>query len=159
MALSDKREQAEALYVRQAKSCAAIAAELEVDAGTVYRWKAEAAKGGEALNWDSQRRVYNLSPDELKAMYAESVKAWIVQIKNEPGTLADPKIADAIAKHVSVMQKLDTRGQYLSVALDLVKVINLYLAENAPELKAKLEPHWDSIYEALTKYATEKKVF
>jgi hypothetical protein len=30
-----------------------------------------------------------------------------------PGLLADGKIADAIAKHASVPQKLDTRSQYL----------------------------------------------
>jgi len=159
MALNDKREEAERLFVRQSLACPAIAEQLGVDAGTVYRWKAEAAEKGEALDWDVQRRIYNMSPRELMTIYAESVKAWILKLKADPALLSDPKIADAISKHISVMQKLDTRGQYMGVAIDLVKVINVWLAEHEPELKTKLEPHWDQIYEALKQYTTKKDIF
>jgi transposase-like protein len=159
MALSDEREEAERLYVRQSMSCPAIAEQLKVDQGTVYRWKAEAQKKGEALDWDVQRRIYNMSPRELTAIYAESVKAWMIKIKANPGLLSDSKIADAISKHISVMQKIDTRGQYLGVAIDLIKVINIWLTENEPELKEKIEPHWDQIYEALKQYSTSKGIF
>jgi transposase len=159
MALTDKREEAERLYVRQSLSCPAIAAELEVNEGTVYRWKAEAAEKGEAGDWDVQRRIYHMSPKELTAIYAESVKAWLVKIKAQPELLADSKIADAIAKHISVMQKIDTRGQYLGVAIDLIKVTNSWLAENQPDLKAKLDPYWDAIYQELVTYSTRKGMF
>jgi hypothetical protein len=159
MALNDKREEAERLYVRQSLSCPAIAAELEVNEGTVYRWKSESAEKGEATDWDVQRRIYHMSPKELTAIYAESVKAWLVKIKAQPELLADSKIADAIAKHISVMQKIDTRGQYLGVAIDLIKVTNSWLAENQPELKAKLDPFWDAIYQELVAYSTRKGVF
>jgi hypothetical protein len=47
------------------------------------------------------------------AIYAETVKAWIVQLQKNPDLLADGKIADATAKHASVLQKLDTRSRYL----------------------------------------------
>jgi transposase len=50
MALAEKREEAERLYVKRVLSCSAIAAELGVDQGTVYRWKAEAAQKGDALD-------------------------------------------------------------------------------------------------------------
>lgn len=159
MALNEKREEAERLYVRQLMACPAIAEQLGVDAGTVYRWKSEAAKKGEALDWDAQRRTYNMSPKEFFAIYAESVKAWILEIKAKPELLSDSKIADAIVKHFSVLQKIDVRGQYLGVALDLVKVINIWLAEHEPELKGEMEPHWDSIYEALKQYSTVKGIF
>jgi hypothetical protein len=159
MAMNDKREEAERLYVRQGMSCPAIAAQLEVNAGTVYGWKKEAAEKGEALDWEVQRRIYNMSPRELTAIYAESVKAWMIQIKANPGLLSDSKIADAISKHISVMQKIDTRGQYLGVSIDLIKVINIWLAEHEPELKGKMEPHWDQIYEALKLYSTQKGIF
>ena len=158
MALTDKKEEAERLYVRQGMGCPAIAEQLEVDPGTVYRWKAEAAAKGEALDWDVQRRIYNMSPRELMAIYAESVKAWILKIKANPELLSDSKTADAISKHISVMQKLDTRGQYLGVAIDLIKVINIWLSENEPELKEKIEPHWDAIYDALKTYTTTKGI-
>ncbi|MDR3019884.1 MAG: DUF1804 family protein [Treponema sp.] len=51
MALTDKRDEAERLYVGQSMSCPTIAKRLEVDQGTVYRWKTEDA----ALDWDTQR--------------------------------------------------------------------------------------------------------
>jgi len=159
MALNDKRDEAERLYVRQSMTCSAIAEQLGVDAGTVYRWKADAAEKGEALNWDTQRRIYNMSPRELTAIYAESVKAWMLKIKANPEVLSDSKVADAISKHISVMQKIDTRGQYLGVAIDLIKVINVWLTEHEPDLKEKMEPHWDQIYEALKQYTTSKGIF
>jgi hypothetical protein len=159
MALTDKREEAERLYVREDMPCPAIAKQLEVNAGTVYRWKEDAAAKGEALDWDVQRRIYHMSPRELMAIYAESVKAWMIKIKANPELLSDSKIADAISKHISVMQKIDIRGQYLGVAIDLIKVINVWLAEHEPELKGKMDRHWDQIYEALKAYTTTKGIF
>jgi transposase len=159
MALGDKRGEAERLYVVQGMSCPAIAEQLEVDQGTVYRWKAESAEKNKDFDWDSQRRIYNMSPRELTAIYAETLKAWILQVKTNPATLADPKIADAIAKHISVMQKIDARGQYLGMAIDLIKVSNTWLAEHEPELKAKMENCWDQIYDALKLYLLQKGVF
>jgi hypothetical protein len=159
MALNDKREEAERLYVRQSLSCPAIAAELGVNEGTVYRWKADAAEKGEAADWDVQRRIYHMSPKELTSIYAESVKAWLVKIKAQPELLADSKIADAIAKHISVMQKIDTRSQYLGVAIDLIKVTNSWLAENQSDLKEKLDPYWDAIYQELVNYSTKRGLF
>jgi transposase-like protein len=159
MALKDKRLEAEKLYVKDGLPCRDIASALGVNEGTVYRWKGEAAEKGEASDWDAQRRVYNMSPREMFAIYAESVKTWIAQIKQSPELLADGKIADAIAKHVSVLQKLDTRSQYMGVALDLIKITNRWLSENLPELKEKMEPHWESVYQELQKYSSGKGLF
>jgi len=159
MALTEKREEAERLYIKQFLSCSAIASELGVDQGTVYRWKAESAQKGDGLDWDAKRRAYHISPDELKALFAESLKETIFKVRKNPDLLMDSKNADALAKNLRVLQSIDIRGQHLSVALDLVKVINIWLAEHEPELKAKLEPHWDQIYEALKEYSTEKRVF
>jgi hypothetical protein len=158
MAKEDKREEAEKLYVRQSMTCPQIAAELGVNDGTVYRWKAEAAQG-ETTDWDAQRRLLNLSPRELVSIYSETLKAWIVKIKQNPEMLSDPKIADAIVKHISALQKLDNRSQYIGVALDLIKIANQWLAENQPELKAKMEPYWESVYQELAKYSTGKGLF
>jgi transposase-like protein len=159
MAHADRREEAECLYVAKGMSCPAIASELEVDKGTVYRWKTDAAEKGGALDWDAQRRVYNMSPGELIAIYAEALKAWVVKIKASPELLSDPKIADAISKHISVMQKIDARGQYLGVAVDLIKVSDAWLAEHEPGLKEKMGPLWDQIYEALKLYLLQKGIF
>ena len=159
MALNDKREEAEKLYVKNGMTCPQIAKQLGVNEGTVYRWKSEAVEKGEAADWDAQRRVYNMSPREMFAIYAETVKSWIVNLQKDPNLLSDGKIADAIAKHVSVLQKLDTRSQYLGVALDLIKIINQWLAENHPDIKEKIDPFWESIYQELVKYSTGKGLF
>jgi transposase-like protein len=159
MVKEEKREEAERRYVRQGQSCPQIAAELGVSDGTVYRWKAEAATQGETADWDAQRRAFNMSPRELVAIYSESLKAWIVKIKQNPEALADSKIADAIVKHISALQKLDNRSQYMGVALDLIQIANRWLGENQSELKAKMEPYWESIYQELAKYSTSKGLF
>ena len=159
MALKDKRLEAEKLYIKDGFSCAEIAQKIGVNEGTVYRWKGDAAEKGEASDWDSQRRVYNMSPREMFAIYAETVKTWIVQVQKTPGLLSDGKIADAIVKHVSVLQKLDTRSQYMGVALDLIKIANQWLAENQPDVKEKLDPHWEAIYQELQKYSAGRGLF
>ena len=156
MAKDDKRIEAEKLYVKNGLSCPAVAENLGVNEGTIYRWKAEAAAKGEAAGWDAQRRVYNMSPRELFAIYAESVKTWVAQIQQNPSLLSDGKIADAIAKHVSVLQKLDTWSQYLGVALDLIKTASQWLSENQPEVKERIDPYWENIYQELVKYSTGK---
>jgi transposase len=159
MALNDKREEAEKLYVRQSMTCPQIAGTLGVSEGTVYRWKADAAEKGAAFDWDAGRRVFNMSPREMFGIYAETVKTWIVQLQKNPDLLSDGKIADAIAKHVSVLQKLDTRSQYLGVALDLIKLASRWLAENQPELKEKIDPYWESVYQEMVKYSSQKGLF
>lgn len=159
MSMADKKDQAEKLYVKKLLTISAIAAELDVDQGTVYRWKSESSKKDGSLDWDAKRRAYNVSPDELKAFFSESLKEMILKVKENPDLLLDSKQMDALIKALKVLQAIDVRGQYISVVLDLVKVINIYLAEHEPEIKSKMEPHWDRIYEALVKYSTDKKVF
>jgi hypothetical protein len=157
MALSEKREEAEKLYVKDGLTCPAIAEKLGVNEGTVYRWKSEAVEKGEVA-WDVQRRVYNLSPMEMFSIYAETVKTWMVSIAKDPNLLSDPKMADTIAKHVSVMQKLDPRSQYRGVALDLIEIANRWLTENQPEIKAKIDPYWDAIFHEIVKYSKEEGI-
>jgi transposase-like protein len=159
MALTEKRAEAESLYVRKSLTVPAIAETLGVDVGTVYRWKADAEKKGDSADWDARRRVFNLSPKELIAIYSETVKDWLIRIKENPDMLSDPKMAYAINTHISTMKKLDTRSQYLGAITDLIKVTNNWLAENQPELKKQLDPYWDSIYQELARYSTNTGLF
>jgi predicted DNA-binding protein YlxM (UPF0122 family) len=159
MALADKRDEAERLYVRESMSCDAIAKQLGIDKGTVYRWKAEAKEKNVALDWETKRRICNMSVKELLGIYAEGIKTWMLKFKETPELFADSKAADALIKHISALQKIDPRSQYLGVAIDLIKTTNEWLAENEPELKTKMEPHWDEIYEALNKDLTRKGIY
>ncbi|MDR1175341.1 MAG: DUF1804 family protein [Treponema sp.] len=156
MAKDGKREQAENLYVRQSMTCPQIAAELGVNDGTVYRWKADAAAQGETTDWEALRRAYNLSSRELLSIYSEGLKILILNFKKNPEMLLDPKNADSIVKHVSVLDKLNKLSNYPGAILDLIKAANQWLAENQPELKTNMEPYWDNIYQELVKSSTGK---
>ena len=155
----DRRAAAEKLYIRQSLTCAQIAEELGVNEGTVYRWKSEAAAKGEASDWDAARRVYNMSPREIAAIYAEGLKTWVVRLKQNPDLYADGKVADAIVKHVSVLQKIDARSQYLGAVLELIETANLWLEKNRPELKEKMLPCWESIYQEISERSARKDLF
>ena len=146
-----RREAARGMYVKRQMSCAAIAREMGVSPSTVYKWKNADRDAG--IDWDRHQRVYNLSPSEMTAMFAESVKHWLVEINESPDKLADPKIADAISKHVATMQKIDSRSQYRGVMLDLIRVINSYLAEAAPSLQDAMLDHWDAIKTRMLEYS------
>ena len=147
------------MYIDKALTCPAIAEALEVDAGTVYRWKAEAAEQGEAQDWDYQRLVQELSFDELKSVFRGAIRAGFSKIKEAPETLFDPKFADALTKIVKSAEKIDPRTSYFSAIKDLVKVASRWLARHEPELKARLDPYWDSIFEELVNYSTKKGLF
>lgn len=157
MSLTDKRNEAERLYTCRSMTCHAIAEELGVNEGTVYRWRKEAAKRGEETDWDVKRQ--SLSPIELIITFTQALMVGVAEIKKNPQLIFDSKTADALTKNLAVLQKIDIRGQYLHVMLDLVKVINTYLAENDPDLKRALEPYWDGIHEEMIKYAERGAVF
>jgi transposase len=159
MALSQKRAEAEQLYIRKGLSCSSIAAQLQVNEGTVYGWKAESAKRGADFDWDMKRKAYNISPRELVAMYSETIKGYLLKISTNPELLTDTKIADAIAKHVSVLKRLDTRVQYLGAITDFIEVTNKWLAEHNPEIKKLMDPLWEHIYQELVNSYTQESLF
>jgi hypothetical protein len=156
MALTEKREEAERLYVKKFMSCPAIAAALGINEGTIYRWKAKAAEKGEKENWDAKRRNLRVSARELIELYIDIVKDSFFELKNNPAAIWDSKMADAFTKHVANIRKLDIRGQYMEVALELVKITNRWLAENQPGLRENMAPYWAGIIQAVAEYATGK---
>jgi hypothetical protein len=158
MAKDDKRQEAEQLYVRTAMTCPQIAAELRVSEGTVYRWKAASVAQGETADWEARRRAYNLSPGELKSVFSETLKVCFLKIRENPEMLSDPKVADSLYKQVIVLEKLDNRSNYPGAVLDLIGSANRWLAENQPELKVKMEPFWDNIFQELVKDTTKKGI-
>jgi transposase len=75
--LTEKRTEAKQLYISQSMSISQIAELLKIDAGTIYRWKAEAAEKGEAQDWDFQRQITALSFYELKTTLKEIRKNFL----------------------------------------------------------------------------------
>jgi hypothetical protein len=137
-------------------SCPEIAKVLGVDERTVYRWRNDANEKGEKWNWDRKRRLCNTSPQELIGVLSEALIDWILQVDEGSVSLSDPKVADALSKNISSLRKIDNRKQYLGAIHDLIRVANTWLAGNQPELKVKLEPYWDSIFEELANYSTQQ---
>jgi uncharacterized protein YjcR len=159
MALPEKRAEAKRLYIDKSLTCSAIAKELGVDAGTVYRWKSEACAKGESQDWDYQRQVQAMSFNELKSVFREAIRSAMVKIGEDPGKLFEPKFADSFVKIMKSAEKIDPRTSYLSAINDLMKVVSRWLAKHEPELKARLDPYWDSIFQELVNYSTSKGVF
>jgi hypothetical protein len=156
MAFQDKRAEAERLYTCRSMTCHSIARELGVNEGTVYRWRKEAAKN-ENDDWDIKRQ--SLSPVELIITFTQALMFGIAKLKTNPDLIFDAGKADALTKNLVALQKIDIRGQYLHVVIDLVRVINAFLSERDPNLKRNLEPYWDGIHEEMVKYAERQVVF
>ena len=150
--MTSKRDEARRLYVREGRTISEIAAMLAVSDKTVYRWRTQDAQSDEQHGWDRLRRLWHMSPRELIGLYTDSVKAAIIDLSSDPSQLADVRTADAISKHVANIQRLNPTAQYLGIAIDLVRQIDAYLAEHAPELRQKLVKHWEPIKARLVRY-------
>lgn len=140
----ETKQKAERLYVEDSLSVAEIASNLDIPAQTIYRWIA-AVKGREGFDWDEQRRQFALSPQAMVDIYAKGFKRWVLKIQQNIDEMANPKIADAIAKHISTLKKLDPRFNYLGAILDVIKITDDYLREHDPPLREQMEKHWPAI--------------
>jgi hypothetical protein len=156
MALAEKRTEAKQLYVCKSMTCTDIAKELQVDPGTIYRWKAEDKEKGETFDWDYRRKLHGTSNDEVAAKYQKAMAIMMDRIDKDPTLLIDPKTADALAKVKKAMQGIDDKSQYLNAIIQFVKIAHQWLSEHQPELKTKMAPYWDPIIEELKDYATHK---
>jgi transposase-like protein len=156
MALTEKRTEAEHLYVSTSLSISAIAEALGVDAGTVYRWRSEAARAGEGQDWDYRRQVQALSFDKLKSVFREAIRSAINKIEEDPTLLLNPKFADALSKIIKSLERIDPRASHFGAIEDLIKVTSQWLTEHEPDIKARLDPYWDSIFQELVNYSTKR---
>ena len=152
------RDDAARLYVRENKPIPEIAVMLAVSPKTVYRWRNDDARKGDRHDWDRQRQLWHMSPRELIGLYIESVKELVLDLYGEPQKLADSKTADAITKHIANINRIDPAAQYLGIAIDLMRQIDLYLSETDTDLQAKLSRHWEAIKKRLVLYSQERRL-
>ena len=151
----DIREKAERFYVEEGFPVAEIAKRLDIPAQTIYRWVA-AAKGKDGFDWDEQRRIFLLSPQAMVNIYLGLFKRWILKIQKDIDLMANPQVADAIAKHISSLKKLDPRFNYLGAILDVIQITDEYLGKHDPHLREKMEAHWPAIQEKIREIATRE---
>lgn len=159
MALTEKRTEARERYITKNISCCAIAKELGLDVRTVYRWKAEDAEKGEGSDWEHLRQIRAMSFMGLQETFREAIVASVAKVKGTPEELMNPKFTDSLSKMLKSMEKIDPRSQYLSAVTDLIKIMNTWLSENKPDLKAQLDPCWEAIYQAFVTYSGKKWSF
>jgi len=51
--------------------------------------------------------------------------------------MANPQVADTIAKHISTLKKLEPRFNYLGAILDVIQITDEYLGKHDPPLRSK----------------------
>jgi transposase-like protein len=150
MAEPEKRVEAEKLYVKAKLTVKELARVIGVSEGTVYRWKEDARGAGIDYDWDEKRRkAASFSIVDIQRQYVEALRPILVRIENEPQLLMDPKIADAIAKHVATINRLVPKKTWFSASISVLDAIKNYLAENDAELWRALVPHIPAIQEQL----------
>ena len=145
MKQAENKAKARELFIKNSLDVAAIAATMGVSASSVYGWRRTDADT--PLDWDRSRAIYNLSPRDLVANYAQQVRELALSLAQEPQKMADPKIADALTKHVSNLQKLNPKNQYMGVFLDIIEQIDSYLATHDSKLRERINRHWPGIRE------------
>ena len=149
------RDRAERLYVEEALSVTEIAKRLDIPAQTIYRWLA-AHTGREGFDWDEQRKMFLLSPQAMVNIYSGLFKRWILKIQKDIDLMANPQAADAIAKHISSLKKLDPRFNYLGAILDVIHISDKYLEEHDPPLCERMKKHWPEIQKRIKEIATRE---
>jgi len=151
----DIREKAERLYVEEGLPVAEIATKISIPAQTIYRWVA-AAKGKDGFDWDEQRKIFLLSPQAMVNIYLGLFKRWILKIQKDIDLMANPQVADAIAKHISSLKKLDPRFNYLGAILDVIQITDEYLGKHDPPLREQMKKHWLEIQKKIKEIATRE---
>jgi Protein of unknown function (DUF1804). len=150
MAETEKRVEAERLYVKAKLLPKDIARALKVSETSVYRWRAEAAAAGEEYDWDRRRRdATPVNIVDVQRQYWEALSKQLKRIQEDETLLLDPKVADAIAKHIAAINRLVPKKTWLSACVSVLDEIKSYLAANDPELWERFVGHIPAIQDAL----------
>ena len=147
-ASGDAKTQARELYIKDRLAPAEIAATLGVSPSSVYGWRR--ADASTAYNWDKSRAAWHLSPREMIGGYAQQVREFMLDLTENSEKMASSKTADALAKHIANLQKLNPKHLYMGALLDLISETDKYLAEHEDALRERINRHWPGIRRELT---------
>ena len=144
----EAKNHARELYIKDRLGPAEIAAALGVSASSVYGWRRADART--AQDWDKARAAWHLSPREMIGGYAQQVREFMLDLTENPEKMASSKTADALAKHIANLQKLNPKHLYMGALLDLINETDKYLAEHDNALRERINQHWPGIRRELT---------
>lgn len=148
---SEKKSEAERLYIREGYAAGKIAALVGSAPGTVYRWVRD---GG----WKEKRESYTLSPLAMRDRYFELVKGLLAEAEANEEIRNSAAFADAMNKHFTALKKLDPPMLLKGVIHDFIRVSSDVIGERDAELARRLLPYWDEVREKLIDYFEKKSV-
>lgn len=150
MAEIEKRSEAERLYVKAKLLPKDIARAIKVSETSVYRWRAEAASQGAEYDWDRRRRdATPVNIVDVQRQYWDALSKQLKKIQEDENLLLDPKVADAIAKHISAINRLVPKKTWFSACVSVLDEVKSYLAANDPDLWERFVGHIPAIQDAL----------
>lgn len=88
------------------KSVDEIAKETGKSKNTIYRWIKQHKE-----EFEESRKLASMDTDTMKDLLDENHKKMLIKIIEEPDSLSNPKIADALIKIANVLEKMDARAE------------------------------------------------
>jgi DNA-binding XRE family transcriptional regulator len=134
LAISQKKEWAKMLYIRNELTQKEIALKVEVSEKTLSKWANENDN-----EWDKQRKsLLTTKPEQLKYLYnqLDAIHKHIAS-KEEGKRYADSKEADIISKTTASIKNLETEtslGQVIEVASAFVRFVQKENLDDAQKI-------------------------
>lgn len=156
----ETRDQVRKLYI-EGMPLTGAAVTCGVSYDTARSWKSSAAAKGD--DWDTARAAYRISDqgiDDLNKQLVEDFARQVItttreleesQIPAADKALLLAQLADAYAKFSKAFSRVNPQFSALSVALDSMQVMVLYLKQQDPAALRALQPHIDGLGAVLGK--------
>lgn len=96
---------AKKLYA-QGKNAKEIASIVNKSVGTIYRWIKENKE-----QFEEARKLAGMTLDDVADLLDETHKKILIEISKDPQKFQNPKIADALVKVASVVEKVTARSE------------------------------------------------
>ncbi len=93
----------------------------------------------------------------MEKIFVKRIQKIILDVENDSVNFLDPGVADAFAKNISVIQKLNPNRKMYGLILTFIKKTDDYLSKTDPKLREKMMEHWDGIRETLQAYLENGK--
>nr|DAJ31706.1 MAG TPA: Homeodomain-like domain [Caudoviricetes sp.] len=97
--------QAKKLYA-EGKTVDEIASALNKSKGTVYRWIKENKE-----EFEKAKKLAQMTPNDMIGFIDEAHKKVLLDIAENPEKIKNPKVADALIKIATVLEKLGNRSE------------------------------------------------
>lgn len=123
---------------------------VNVPETTLERWR-------KVYDWDKQKELCNFNYVEFEKLYLVEIKKILLKVKKGEVDLLNPSVADSLAKHFAIMNKINPTKKNYGLILSFISKVDEYFQDKDPELRERLLVHWDGIKEILKEYIEKQK--